>query len=191
VSERLVIGLFVGGRGTRLGGVAKGNLRTKAGERLLVRLRDVCRAALPDADLVLVGASDAYSDLALPALSDSPPGIGPLGGLRALLLHAQTLGATNALALACDLPYLGAPLIRRLAVEQPHALLLAPREGDLWHVLTARYGAGAIASVDATLQSGERALQRVATRLGARAVGLALDATEMAELRDWDVPGDL
>jgi len=126
----------------------------------------------------------------LPALEDTPSGIGPLGGLRALLLDAQARGHAHALALACDLPYLEAPLIARLATETPAASLLAPRQGELWETLVARYSVDALADVDAALAAGERALQRVVRRLGERASELSVDEHERAELRDWDEPGD-
>jgi molybdopterin-guanine dinucleotide biosynthesis protein A len=187
----LTVGIFVGGRGRRLGGVDKGNLRLASGETLAERLVARCRQALPAAELVLVGAAGAYASLGLPALADAPAGIGPLGGLRALLLETAARGHAHALALACDLPYLEAPLIARLATETGAASFLAPREGKLWETLVARYAVDALAVVDAAISAGERALQRVVARLGARAVVLAVDERERAELRDWDEPGDV
>jgi len=185
-----VIGLFVGGQGKRLGGVDKGNL-TFDGAKLLGRLIATCREALPSSPVVLVGQAAPYAEHGLRALSDEPAGIGPLGGLRALLRHAEGLGANAALALACDLPHLGVSLVRRLGSESPEADFLAPRDGTLWHTLVARYGAGALAAVDETIAAGERALQRVVQRLGARAVELTVNESERSELRDWDTPEDV
>jgi molybdopterin-guanine dinucleotide biosynthesis protein A len=186
----LVIGLFVGGKGKRLGGVSKGNL-TRDGQTLIERLIAICTSALPGSHVVLVGAAEPYAALGLTALVDDPPGIGPLGGLRALLRHAEQVGAPGALALACDLPHLGGGLVQRLATEALEADVLAPRDGELWHTLVARYGPGALGAVEATIAAGERALQRVVRRLGERAVELTVDAGERAELRDWDTPEDV
>jgi molybdopterin-guanine dinucleotide biosynthesis protein A len=186
-----VIGLFVGGRGARMGGVVKGNLPGPGGERLLERLVGECSEALPSAAPVLIGDAPAHADLGLRSLPDAPLGVGPLGGLRALLLHAKESGAWGALALACDLPYLSASLVTRLATESPEAFLLAPREGVMWHTLVARYSVLALPAVDATLAAGERALQRVVGRLGERARALALTPAELDELRDWDTPDDV
>jgi molybdopterin-guanine dinucleotide biosynthesis protein A len=186
----LVIGIFVGGRGSRLGGVAKGNLALASGETLAERLVARARDALPGTPVVLVGAADVYEGLGLPALADEPPGIGPLGGLRALLTHARSAGATHALALACDLPYLDAALIARLGVEAPAAEFLAPRDGELWETLVARYAVSVLPDIESTIAAGDRALQRVIQRLGERAVELVLVARERQELRDWDVPED-
>jgi molybdopterin-guanine dinucleotide biosynthesis protein A len=185
-----VIGLFVGGRGTRMGGVAKGNLELEPGLRVIERLVLECRRALPEAPLVLVGAADAYADLGLRVVHDEPPGVGPLGGLCALLRHAAASGHTAALALACDLPFLDAGLIERLAREAPGAQFLAPRAGELWHTLSARYAVAALASVEATLAAGERALQRAVARLGDAAQELVIDPAEARKLRDWDTPED-
>jgi molybdenum cofactor guanylyltransferase len=189
-SGALCVGIFVGGLGSRLGGVAKGNLTLPSGEKLAERLVAACATSLPDATIVLVGAAEAYAALALPALVDAPTGVGPLGGLRALLLHARATGRTHALALSCDLPYLGPALLARLAEEAPAADCLAPREGELWQTLVARYAVASLPELDATLAAGDRALQRFVARLGARAVELTVDARERAELRDWDTPAD-
>jgi molybdopterin-guanine dinucleotide biosynthesis protein A len=186
-----VVGLFVGGRGARMGGVVKGNLPSPDGERLLERLVGQCWKALPDAPVVLIGDAPAHADLGLRSLPDAPAGVGPLGGLRALLLHAKQSGAWGALALACDLPYLSSRLIARLAHESQEAFFLAPREGALWHTLAARYSVLSLAAVDATLSAGERALQRVVGRLGGHARALELTPEELAELRDWDTPDDV
>jgi molybdopterin-guanine dinucleotide biosynthesis protein A len=171
---RLTVGIFVGGRGSRLGGVAKGNLALPNGEKLAERL----------------GAADAYASLGLPALADAPAGIGPLGGLRALLLHAQASGHSHALALSCDLPYLGAELLVRLATEAPPAHCLAPRDGDLWHTFIARYAVASLPALEATVAAGDRALQRFVARLGDRAVELPVSPSERDQLRDWDTPED-
>jgi AraC family transcriptional regulator len=49
----------------------------------------------------------------------------------------------------------------------------------------------ALDAVDATLAGGERALQRVIGRLGARAHELFVNEQERAELHDWDSPADV
>jgi molybdopterin-guanine dinucleotide biosynthesis protein A len=174
-----------------MGGVVKGNLPGPDGERLLARLVGECAKALPHAVPVLIGDARAHADLGLRALADTPQGVGPLGGLRALLLHAKECGAHGAIALACDLPYLSARLIERLATESPEALFLAPREGTLWQTLVARYSVLSLAAVDATLAAGDRALKRVVGRLGDQARVLPLAPEELGELRDWDTPEDV
>jgi molybdopterin-guanine dinucleotide biosynthesis protein A len=189
---RPLVGLFVGGRGSRLGGVAKGNLETRGGERVIERLIAVCQEALPQPDLLLVGSAGAYVELGLPELVDAPGGVGPIGGLRALLLAAHGRQVPYVFALACDLPFLGARLLRRLASEARDAAFLAPREERFWQPLVARYETGpALAAVNAALANGEHALQAIPRRLGSRAHVLGIDERERLELRDCDSPEDL
>lgn len=186
-----VLGLFVGGRGVRMGGAAKGLLPAPDGGTLIERLLARAQEGAPGIPVVLVGRSEAYAHLGLPTLGDEPSGVGPLGGLRALLLRARTEGKDYALALSCDLPFISATLIRRLLHEAPLALGLAPRDGALWSPLTARYAVRSLAAVDAALASGEHSLQRVFARLGPDAHELVLSDSARSELRDWDSPADM
>lgn len=183
--------MFVGGRGLRMGGAAKGLLTAPEGGTLIERLIARSQEAAPGTPIVLVGRSEAYARLALPTLADEPCGVGPLGGLRALLLHARAEGSDQALALSCDLPFVSALLIRRLLDEDPFAVALAPRDGALWSPLTARYDLRTLGAVEACLAAGEHSLQRVFTRLGSDVRELVLGEAARKELRDWDSPADM
>lgn len=174
-----------------MGGLPKGNLRHETGVRLIERLLTVVTEALPNPHVVLVGQNAAYADLGLPSLSDAPGGIGPLGGLRALLEHAEERGVQSALVLACDLPHVTPELVRRLSTEVPDALALAPRERDLWHALSARYALSARAVVDEAVAAGEHSLQRLFERFGDGARELAVNDAELRALVDWDSPEDM
>ena len=187
-----LVGIFVGGRARRMGGVVKGLLPTADGRSVVERLLAEIREALPDAPIALVGAASSYDAFGLPSLADTPPGIGPLGGLRALLARTAELGLPHALALACDLPTISANLIRRLAEAEPTASAVAPRElGGPWYALSARYAVTALPVLDAQVAADERALQRLFARLGPSASELPLTAAELALLADWDRPEDL
>jgi molybdopterin-guanine dinucleotide biosynthesis protein A len=187
-----LVGIFVGGRARRMGGVAKGLLPTADGRSVVERLLAEIREALPGAPIALVGAASSYDAFELPTLADTPPGIGPLGGLRALLARTAELGLPHALALACDLPTISANLIRRLADAEPAASAVAPREpGGPWYALSARYAVTVLPVLDAQIADGQRALQRLFAQLGPSASELALTAPELALLADWDRPEDL
>jgi molybdopterin-guanine dinucleotide biosynthesis protein A len=182
--SRPLAGVFVGGAGSRMGGAAKGLLRAPEG----VTLVDRWRAILADAgaDVVLVGSAEAYAATGLEAIADDPPGVGPVGGLCALLRRA---GPCPALALGCDMPFVSARLVDRL-VNAPPSLALAPRKDGRWEPLFARYDAAAVLPValDAVAR-GRRALQAVLDAVGA--VALPLSREEERELRDWDTPEDV
>ena len=176
-----------------MGGVAKGLLTAPNSEQSLVaRLLEETRAAAPQADIVLVGNADAYGALLLPAISDDPPGIGPLGGLIGLLAHAQSRGATHILALACDLPRLPRSIIARLVADSPGAPALVTRESDKHNPLIARYLVSAtLPAAQRALQAGRRSLQSVLQQLEPGVTTLALSDAELGSLVDWDSPEDI
>jgi len=186
---RLRIGLFVGGRGRRMGGVAKG-LLTHEGQSLVERLVTRCRSVAPGVPIFLVGDAAEYGTFGLENLADQPSGIGPLGGLHALLDSAGQAGDDAAVALACDLPYVTSDWLRRLFEESPEALALAPHAEARWYPLCARYSVGALNAVRATLDESRHSLQRVFAHLGDRAVAMSLSPTELTQLSDWDTPED-
>jgi molybdopterin-guanine dinucleotide biosynthesis protein A len=136
-------------------------------------------------DAVLVGASAQYSALGLPAIEDQPSGIGPLGGLVALLRHA---GGGCALALACDMPFVSTTLVRCL-LEAPAAVVVAPWHGGIWEPLCARYDAARMLPlVERCVAHRQHSLQHVLTVAGATPLPLSGDL--LGNLRDWDTPED-
>jgi molybdopterin-guanine dinucleotide biosynthesis protein A len=181
---RMIVGVFAGGRGRRMGGVDKALLPAPDGEETLIArlLRLAQQAGL---DSVVVGGSAAHDA----PLADEPPGIGPIGGLCALLAHAR---GRPAIALACDLPYVSAELLARLAGAVSGAAVLVPRDAPSgkWQPLFARYdSARVLPVVRAEIARGTRSLQAL---LGAVHVEeLALTEAEHAQLRDWDEPADM
>lgn len=190
-----LIGVFVGGRARRMGGVPKGNLEL-AGRTILERTLDVCRPAFDARHrapiIYLVGESSAYRAEGVRRLADDPAGVGPLGGLRALLLETIRRGARSALALAGDMPFLTRPLLERLWSERPDAAALAPREDGRWHPLFARYRASdVLPHVDAALAAGQTSLQIIFERLALQAAVMALSGSERDAIVDWDRPSDV
>lgn len=186
-----LVGLFVGGRATRLGGVAKGLLDAH-GEPVIERLLREVRLALPDAAVVLVGSAAAYAGLGLKSLNDDAAAPGPIGGLLALLHEAERRGAAHSIALACDLPGVDAALLERLARHAPDALAVVPRVDGHWNPLCARYeSARALTATRAVIAAGQTALWRVLERLGDGVAELPLEGDDAFKLRDWDTPDDV
>jgi molybdopterin-guanine dinucleotide biosynthesis protein A len=180
----LLAGVFVGGAATRMGGVPKGLLRTAGGATLVERWRGLLEAE--GARVVLVGSGGAYRAAGLRALDDEPAGVGPIGGLVALLRAA---GDGAAIAVACDMPFVTPALLHRL-VEAPAAPAVAPRREGKWEPLFARYDAARVLPVAlAHVGAGRRALHALLYDVGA--AELPLSADEAEQLRDWDSPGDV
>jgi molybdenum cofactor guanylyltransferase len=178
-------GVFVGGRGSRMGGVPKGLLRGPDGATLV----DRWRALLDEvgAETVLVGRAQAYDSSDLPVIDDEPPGIGPLGGLVGLLRRA---GERPVLALACDMPFVSRALVEALLAAPAHAAIVAPRRNGLWEPLCARYdGVRVLPVASRRAASAEHSLQRLLNDVGA--VELELPPGGWDELTDWDTPEDV
>lgn len=184
MKSRPLAGIFVGGRSSRMGGQPKGLLVAPDGRRVIERTIALLRQCA--CDTVLVGNLPAYSALGLPCLDDDLPGVGPMGGLTALLRFAR---GRKTLAIACDLPFLEVPLLARLATEAGNARILAPRVDGRWEPMFARYDAAVLPAVLRRIAAGRLSLQGVLDECGA--VELPLDASERTLLRDWDEPADV
>jgi molybdopterin-guanine dinucleotide biosynthesis protein A len=188
-----LIGLFVGGKSRRMGGIPKGLLPAPGdGRSVARRLCDLCRTAIPQSELVLVGNAVAYGELGLEAIADDPSGVGPLGGLHALLKQGETKGSAFVFSLACDLPYVSAELLSRLANERLQAIALAPFLDDRWQPFFARYQPAAVRPrLSEMLVDSDHSLQAVFRRLGAGAERFTLSFDEERLLSDWDTPNDM
>lgn len=185
------IGIFVGGSGMRMGGMTKGLLRTPDGSQTLVeRLLGVCARVAPLASVYLVGRSVAYAQLEIARLEDDPAGIGPLGGLRSLLVRAKEEQSV-ALALACDLPFLDEAVLTRL-LEPLQGAARVPFVHGRFQPLAAAYAPEpTLAAVDRTLAAGKRALMHVLDEIGHDLEQLEFDDDQARALRDWDTPEDI
>lgn len=183
--SRVVAGIFTGGRGHRMGFVAKGLLTLPSGETLLSRW-----LALFDAlgvEAVLVGRHEAYDGVRARCLDDCPAGIGPLGGLAALLHYTHE---GHAVAVACDMPFASPALVSQLVRAASRSPIVSVRRDNRWEPFFARYDARPVlALVAAQIARGEFALQRL---LGGGATDeLVIDPVFYRELDDWDLPSDL
>ena len=182
----MLAGIFVGGRGLRMGGVAKGLLRGHDGTPLVLRAQRLFLAA--GLTPVLVGTHEAYAGLGIAQLADDPSTTGPLAGILALLERG------GGLAVACDMPAFTAEAVDRLCAAPP-AEIVAPRHvaRDLgrvvWEPLFARYAGTVLPLARRFAERGERKLQRLLDEVGA--TPLPLTASEERWLTDWDVPVDM
>ena len=179
------IGVFVGGASSRMGS-PKGLLLApsedgQTSETLVERaLRVAIGAGL---DPVLVGSAFPYAGIAphVPRIADAPSGVGPMGGLRAILLSG------DALVVACDMPYVERTHLQLLMAMESDAAIVAPRAGSRWQPFCARYRAEPVVeAIDALLASGSRSLQALYDRVSVEVADI-----DPAALRDWDCPEDV
>jgi molybdopterin-guanine dinucleotide biosynthesis protein A len=151
----------------------------------------VCAEALPAVTPHLVGRADAYAALGLPQIKDDPSEVGPIGGLRGLLLHAQQAGADIALALACDLPFIDAAVLRLLCAPLTGPARV-PFVAGRFQPLAAGYApASTLSAVDRALGQGKHALMAVLAELGPGLERVEENAVRPETLRDWDTPDDV
>lgn len=189
-------GVFVGGQSRRMGGRPKGLLPAPdTGEPLVLRLHRMAREL--GLEVRLVGESPAFTEQArarpeisqLVVVPDRPPGLGPLGGLHALL---EAAAPEDVVVLACDLPYVSAALLARLVPPlAPGIDARVPQRdaGAGWEPLCARYGASVLPVLRQALAEGVRSFHGLLLRL--RVEALELDAAGQRCLADWDSPEDV
>ncbi len=178
----VLAGVFVGGESKRMGR-PKGLLRPPSGETSIVE-RWITMLRVLEVPHVLVGRRADYESFG-EALDDDPHGIGPIGGLNALVRHA---GSGVVLALACDMPLVQEGLLRNLIGAPSHAIVCPRREGR-WEPLFARYD---VQSMIRTLPERiARGAHRLQDLLDEHAVPLETTKAESEQLADWDEPSDI
>jgi molybdenum cofactor guanylyltransferase len=182
--SELVLGVFVGGESRRFAGVPKGLLRhphlpTTPVEHAVELGRRL------GAQVVLVGRNEAYGGLGLDLLPDARRGCGPMGGLASLLGHAA---GRDAIALACDMPFVPLELLQRLAAESGGDAVV-PRRASGLEPLCALYRAPMRERVEAALAESRFSLQRLLREAAVRVLGVAPEQEHW--LDDWDAPSDV
>jgi molybdopterin-guanine dinucleotide biosynthesis protein A len=179
-----LLGIFVGGASSRMGGAPKGLLRLPTGETIVERWRALARELGLAA--VLVGNPGPYAGLGLDNVEDARRGGGPLSGLVGLL---RARADARVVAVACDMPFVTAPLLSRLAFSSSASAVLAPARDGLFEPLFARYErARVLPLAEAQLGTGDLSLQRLLRAAGAEPFEVAAD--EWRQLVDWDEPTD-
>jgi molybdopterin-guanine dinucleotide biosynthesis protein A len=158
-----------------MGGVAKGLLKTHAGETYVDRWIGLFRTL--SLSPILVGAHEAYANVPIEQIADAAPGIGPLGGLVALLERGP------AIAVACDMPFVSRTLLERLRDFPSDQPIVAPKRDGKWEPLFARYDVRALELARENARVGKHSLQSLLDVLAAE---MPLSIEEAAELEDRD-----
>jgi molybdopterin-guanine dinucleotide biosynthesis protein A len=138
--------ILAGGKAARFHGVDKGALVVDGRPIFERQLAEVSQLT---ADIMLVGGRASHERVR--ALQDRIPGCGPLGGLHAALTGAH---GEVVLVLACDMPYITAPLLAYLAELTRDGDAVVPRTDRGWHPLCAAYTRRCLAPVARRLGHG-------------------------------------
>lgn len=143
--------ILAGGQAQRFGGRDKSALLI--GGRS-IRDRQIAELSLITNDILIVGGrieSDGGPGATARGVADRVPGCGPLGGVHTALLEA-TGDAT--IVIACDMPYVSAPLVRHLLTLALGADAVVPRTESGYHPLCAAYTRACIAPIAQRLAEG-------------------------------------
>jgi molybdopterin-guanine dinucleotide biosynthesis protein A len=141
--------ILAGGRARRFGGRDKSALIVE-GRPILHR--QIAELTTLTNDILIVGGP-ARSPVPRPArlIADQFPGRGPLAGLHAALREAQ---GDATIVIACDMPYVSAPLLGHLLALTRAADAVVPRTERGYHPLCAAYTPACLAPAAARLASG-------------------------------------
>lgn len=136
-------------------------------------------------DMLIAGGTSRSTAAYPPArlVADEPPGVGPLGGLRAGLAAARTPWV---LTVACDMPYLTTTALRRLArccEDAVEAVIAVDSTGRL-HPLCAVYRGSLLDHVDRRIASRTLSMHGFVAAIDARHVTLPADALRNVNARD-------
>ena len=171
--------ILAGGHARRLGGIDKSALVVGAGS-ILDRQLSLLRGLTPH---VLIVAGEAGRILAADAdvVVDRIPGAGALGGLYTALIDAPT---EQVLVIACDMPFLTAPFLARLAERGESVDAALPCDERGRHPLCASYDRRIAGHLKARIDRGE-------LRVGDALAGLDVRELGPDELAPFDPHGRL
>ncbi|HTK91100.1 MAG TPA: molybdenum cofactor guanylyltransferase [Verrucomicrobiae bacterium] len=139
-----------GGRSTRMGGDPKA-LMELGGRPIVARVLDVVRQ-VTERVLLVTNTPDLYAFLGLPMVPDVFPEGGSLGGIYSGLRAAP---GDAAFTVACDMPFLSAPVARLVVARAGEADVVAPRIGAQWETLHACYGKACLGPMERRLREGQ------------------------------------
>jgi molybdopterin-guanine dinucleotide biosynthesis protein A len=174
-TSTLAAAILAGGRATRMGGVNKSTLRLGSMEiidRQLEAVRDIASHVF-----VVGGDPGAWSARRLEVVPDALPGSGALGGIYTAIVHSP---CERTLVLACDMPFVSAAFLRRLADEDADVVI--PRSHRGCEPLCAVYSRACAPDIRARIDRGE--LQASTPPTGVRVVELGPDIIAMYDPDD-------
>ncbi len=172
--------ILAGGRARRFGGADKSTLRI-GHATILERQLDALRG-VADRVFVVAGAPAPFHEYGLPVVPDRLPEAGALGGIYTALVEAAS---PHVLVIACDLPFLTAPLLARLAglADDDHDAVV-PKTPDGRQPLCAVYARHLADRVRRRVESGHLKIQELLEAIRLREVG-------PDDLADFDPDGRL
>jgi molybdopterin-guanine dinucleotide biosynthesis protein A len=139
------------------------------------------------ADDVMIVANDRerYQQFGVRVVPDAHLEIGALGGIHAAVSHAAN---DHCLVVACDMPFLNAGILQRMASEPRDYDVLVPvipgesrqgGEGQVYQTLHAIYSKSCLPAIEARIEEGNRQVIGFFDAVRVRQI-------EIAEIMIWD-----
>jgi molybdopterin-guanine dinucleotide biosynthesis protein A len=171
--------ILAGGQARRLGGIDKSALAIGSGS-ILDRQLSLLRELTPHI-LIVAGETRTIVAPDTSVVMDRIAGAGALGGLYTALVDAPT---EQVLVIACDMPFLTAPFLARLAERGKGADAAVPCDERGRHPLCASYDRRIAGHLKARIDRGE-------LRVGDALAGLDVREIGPDELAPFDPDGRL
>jgi molybdopterin-guanine dinucleotide biosynthesis protein A len=137
------------GKSRRMGGSPKA-LLPFGGRPLIEYIAETLRSVFSDC-LVVTNSPDLYESLGLPMVGDVFPDGGPLGGIYTGL---RTATGEAALCVACEMPFLSAPLLQHLTGRAGEADVVIPDAAGELQTLHAVYAKACLPAVERRIRVG-------------------------------------
>ncbi len=172
----VTVAIQAGGQSRRMG--RDKGLVTLAGKPLIQHV--IQRVShLGQQILITTNQPAAYDFLNLPMASDPIPGAGSLPGLHTALEAAR---GELVIVLACDMPFVSAPLLEHMLEMATQADIVIPLRDGEYEPLHAIYRRTCLPAIEAALAAGEKRVISFFSQMHVRPV-------EAADLRRFDPSG--
>lgn len=147
--------VLAGGLSTRYGSPKA--LATVGGHRIVDRAAAALRE-VTDRVVAIANDEGVEREIGLPARADVHAGLGALGGIHSALLWAHDEHCGGVLIVACDMPFLSVPLLRRVLELSAAADVVAPESGGPRGIepLCAYYATTCLPAVESAIVRGDR-----------------------------------
>jgi molybdenum cofactor guanylyltransferase len=139
--------ILAGGRATRFGGRDKSAL--VVGGRTILDRQIAELSTVDGVSEILIAGGPTHEGAR--SIADIAPGCGPLGGIHACLTEAR---GQAVFIVACDMPFVAAPLVAHLFELASGADVVVPRSDRGYHPLCAVYSQACLEPVTRRLASG-------------------------------------
>jgi molybdenum cofactor guanylyltransferase len=175
---------LAGGESRRMGS-DKALLPLVAGGQPMLRLVLEQLAAVSDDVLVVANEKERYASFAVRVVPDLHPRVGALGGIQAAITWSAH---EHCLVVACDMPFLSLPLLRRMVAEPRNYDVLVPvipgesrqrADGLVFQTLHAIYGKRCLPFIEKRIAEGNKQVISFFEDVRVRSL-------DLAEIVAWD-----